>query len=350
LKTSTIYDVAKIAAVSIKTASRVINSQDGVSEKTRLAVWDAVNELGYRPDEKARHLARERSDRRGLWTGCIGCVMFPQFGRKCDYFYNELLEELDKILLANKLHRYFTYTLTDLSSPDLALRMLNPSSISGVLAFGLGEDYRNDLFAIRDKVANLVLVSDCMADNSLSCVCPDLFQAGVQATRYLLEMGHTRIACITGDNNMRDYHQQRLNGYKSALAAADLPFVAELVVEGGYSFAGACLAAKKILQMSPRPTAIYAVSDAMALGVYRAAYEAGLRIPEDISVAGCDDLGFSGELSPALTTVGFDRKLMLERAVMLIRQEAEEEGESLPVKVLIPGSMKTRDSCANIAG
>ena len=164
--------------------------------------------------------------------------------------------------------------------------------------------------------------------------------------QHLLSLGHTRIACITGFLDAVSYNRLALDGYKAALTEAGVSFRLELVREGWYSVAGAFAATDALLNdTKPRPTAIFCASDPMALGVYNAIHKNGLRIPDDISVAACDDIRLGRELFPALTTAGGDKVELAKAALRLLREEVDGE-RAAPVTVTLPMQLVERESCA----
>lgn len=341
----TIRDVAKRAGVSIKTVSRVVNNHPHVSEETKKRIWKAIDELGYTPREEGRKLALLKKGKKGL-TGNIGCVLFPSYNKYSEPFFAELLEEIDRVLIEFNMHCYFTYTLKELENPSLFLKMINPFSIDGCIFIG-GEHYRDKVLEIKKRVKNVVILSDYIEDASISCVYPDGFKAGYLATKYLISLGHKRIACITGHFNWPGYSQLRYLGYKKALEEEGIEFDESIVKEGKYTIDDAIEATYSILNSAKLPTAIFVISDPMAVGVYKALQKEGLKIPEDISVISCDNIKLSQYLYPSLTTVGVNKYEMVKTAIQILLEEIREERQP-GIRIVFPVELIERKSCKNI--
>jgi len=344
MKRVTLKDVAKRSGVSIQTVSRVINNLPYVSEGTKKKVFQAIEELNYRPSVEGRKLASLKNSPKAR-TNNIGCVLFPTYNKYSEPFFSEILEKIDCCLMEFNLHHYFTYTLHDIQDQSLYYRMINPEMVDGILLIGTGDKYYQEVKKIRKNIDNLVILVDYISDGSISSVYPDGLDAGYQATKYLLNCGHKRIACITGYLEWSGYAKLRFMGYLKALKEFGIKFDENLVGEGKYSIEEAVKATELILK--ERPTAIFAVSDPMAIGVYKTIQKNGLKIPDDISVIGCDGIRLGEHLWPPLTTIGINKKEMVKEAIKVLIEEIEGKRKT-PIRVVFPVYLIERKSCRKI--
>ena len=339
---TTIKDVAAKAGVSTKTVSRVINGLPYVSDKARSRVWEAANSLNYIPDEAGKQLASMKY-KSNVCTGNIGCILFPTYEKYTEPDSAEILEELDKVFLKRNLHQYFCYTLTELQDPILFARMINPNKVDGCILIGLCDDHIDSIARIREKVPSVVLVG-LVKDKNITCVYTDGVEGGYLAAKHLLKLGHRRIGCITGYSGHSNT-ELRFLGYKKALDEAG---ITPMVREGHFNIDGAAEATDSLLDDANPPTAIFSVSDPMAIGVYKAIQRRGLQIPGDISVAGFDDISLAKHIFPPLTTVSINKHEMVEVAVQTLMDQIDgKRGSSMritfPVKLIVRGSTSKLD-------
>ncbi len=336
-------DVARKAGVSTQTVSRVINKRPYVSEQVAQKVWQSIEALKYSPQESARCLVGLRN-RTGLRTGNIGFILYPTYNKYSHPVPSELMEELDKILHENNMHCCFHLTLKELEDERLFRKMINPSLIDGCIAVGLTNQNKEQINRIRQYVKPMVLLG-VIDEDYVTCIWPDGLQSGYLATRHCLQHGHRQIACITG---YKEYSSSnaRFMGYCQALSEAGIPFNPELVREGKYVFEATRLAVRELLKSKPAPTAIFTVSDPMAISAYYAIMETGLRIPDDISIVSVDNTKAAIDLFPPLTTVGADRHELVRTAVSALLEEIQ--GKRNPGdKILMPVKVFERNSCAD---
>lgn len=321
------------AGVSVSTVSRVLNNKGDVASETIDRVKSVISELDYASSLAARSLRSRR-------TNVIGMIM-PDVGTP---YCNEVLRGVNKII-ASLDFDLLIYTSGDVKKYNTAnqerhyVTLLNGSIADGVIVVTpVATDFSTN--------APVVAIDP----NNESPECPGIIAAnreGVMAAmHYLLGLGHRRIGFITGRLDLVS-GCQRLQGYKEGLEAARIELDESLIQVGDYTSEVALDCARTLLALKDRPTAIFASNDMSAWGVYQAAEEAGLVIPDDLSVMGFDNLPDSSCFKPALTTVDQFVADMGSIATEMITKLVK--GETLEQNLLvIPTHLIIRDSCASI--
>jgi LacI family transcriptional regulator len=282
----TVYDVAKLAGVGIGTVSRVLNNSTRVSPETQEKVLSAIRELGFRRSKAARQLSM------GIQHRNIGAIMpfitHPSF-----------VERLRGMQLALNDHdNEFNLVLYSVSEPDRhyeqLLAIVEQGAVDGLLITTLNvSDEQRDLLS----QAGIPFVTLSDADTQeLNCISPDNVHGGYLASQHLLEFGHRRIAYV-GDEFSSSYgfptSELRYKGYLSALKDYGIPYRPDYVRLGQHGEETAHKLTEQLLALPEPPTAIFAMSDIQAIGCILAIREAGLRVPEDVSVIGFDDVQLS---------------------------------------------------------
>jgi LacI family transcriptional regulator len=303
---ATIRDVAAAAGVSIATVSRILNGRPDVAPATREAVLRAVDELGFTSNRNARSLSGGRTS---LIAVTVPIVEAEYFSRILGGTADALFEHDLQIVLVPTMH------LRDRATTSLA-RLTNGTTDGAVLV--TPEESNDELTALVHADYPFVVVDPIEPlDEGVPAVSAANALGGRAATEHLLALGHRRIGVITG---VPDWlaSVERLNGYRSALAAAgELPDPA-LVVESDWAVEGGEEAAAGLLDRHRPPTAIFAFNDNMAVGVLRAARARRLRVPEDLAVVGFDDSEQATSVTPPLTTVRQPLAEMGRMAVSLL--------------------------------
>ncbi|NUM43789.1 MAG: LacI family DNA-binding transcriptional regulator [Anaerolineales bacterium] len=332
-KSVTIYDVAQAAGVSVSTVSRVLNGKADVSEDTLQQVQKVIKELGFVSSLAARGMRSHR-------TNVLGLIM-PDV----ESLYSFAVLRGVNQAIAQLHYDLIVYTSGDSFHNDSAekeayfVSLLNGNVVDGAIVVA-------PVAANFTTTAPLVIIDP----NNLSPECPAVIatnQVGaMQAMQYLTDLGHRRIGFITGRLDLVSANR-RLQGYKDGLAAAGIPLDEQLIQIGDYSISSAVAPTRNLLALPDPPTAIFASNDMSAIGVYRAAEEAGLRIPEDLSVIGFDNLHDSVYLNPALTTIDQFISEMGSIAVDMVVQLIK--GEALPKHIhKMPTQLVIRKSCRPI--
>ncbi len=317
---ATIKHVSEYAGVSQATVSRVINGTSPVSHDKKLKVEKAIKELGYRPNSIAQALASSR-------TGSVGIVV-PELGGP---FYSGILHCLEDNLRRFGYHAVVTAGSNNEKEQREAVEFLLGRKVDALIlhAQHLSDDY---LITLEEQGVPVVLLNRFIPEMSRSCIDIDNEFGGKLATQYLLKMGHTEIACITGPLDKSDA-RGRLQGYRKALEEAGLEYNEVLVSEAGFTEETGVSAMKKLLKRDCRFSAIFASNDHMAFGAFEVLREAGFSIPDDVSLVGFDDNIFARYLTPSLTTINFPIEKMSIEAVQLTLQKLKKKNQDVNFKL-----------------
>jgi len=344
-----LIDVAKYAQVSINTVSRVINNAQYVAKDKRERVLKAIAELNYVPNESARrlksyHLKKTVSKQ----TFNIGCIVFSKM-KFSDPYYSLILDGIDREVIRQKYHLNFIYTFEQINNdPTILINMINPEKVDGIIFIHPlnTEDNRKIVEKIKMKFKSIVFV-DTLYDENVDCIDVDKFQAGYDAVKYLVGLGHKRIGFI---GETESYDDLRYKGYLMGITDFGLEYDKN-IIEGkniGYGIEEGYTCMKRILDRTQLlPTAIFAASDRTAIGVMRAITEKQLKIPDDISVIGFDNLPESQNITPTLTTFGVKKD---ELGILAVRKLLEriKNPETSPSKTILPVELIIRNSCKTI--
>lgn len=331
-KTPTMKDVARLAGVSVQTVSCVVNGTGSISTRTRQRVLRAIDELNYRPDPIARSMRTRQ-------TRLIGLLVLDI----TNPVHSVIAEAVESAAHANG-YKVILYNVSN--SPERereSLEAVAEGLVDGLVIVNSVDRERTLRFLAEEEILSVLI--DCQSDFSVPTVMVDNVRAGYVATEHLIRLGHRRIAHISGSAPMI-ISQQRLEGYRRALADHGLTYervVYLMKASWDWDFASGYRAMRELLEGDPRPTGVFAASDQMAIGAYRAIVEAGLRIPQDISVVGFDDIEAAAYATPPLTTIRQPFTDMAASAVAtLLRlmdgQRAEETLHILPFELVVRGS------------
>lgn len=311
MKTPTIRDVARKAGVGLGTVSRVINESTMVSEETRRRVEKVIKELNYIPNPTARRLS--------LGKTLTIAVIVPFFTRPS---FIERLRGIEHTLIES-MYDLNIYNVETTNRRDQCIREVpRKERADGVLILSLSPRDEDLPYLANADVPIVLVDANHPSLTMLNRVIVDDIEGGFKATRHLIELGHRRIGYISDffDNPFNfTSSRYRYQGYYRALEQAGVPLRAEYCLQGEHGRYEARQLAIKMLSMRDRPTAIFAASDTQAVGVLEAVRESGLRVPDDISVVGYDDIEIAEHLG--ITTV---RQLLYEsgqRGVELLLEE-----------------------------
>lgn len=314
----TIDDVAKAAGVSIRTVSRVLNDSPKVGDDTRLAVQAIIKDLGYSPSSRARALASGRSY-------LIAVVQDDPNAHVIGVLQRGIVEVCSQ-------HGYeLVVHPVSFDDPDVAQdieRFVHRSRVDGLIVL----PPTSEIAAIPERLSALGVPAVGIASIAVSPYPSMLISqeraASAELARHLLDLGHRRIAMIEGPPHFRSA-QERKTGFLSALTASGLPLEVALR-PGDYGFESGLAAAESLLALERPPTAIFACNDTMAAAVVKTAREAGVSMPDQLSVAGFDDADLASMISPSLTTIRRPLRDMAKTATEQLLTMIHERTSTMP--------------------
>ncbi|MDH5618503.1 MAG: LacI family DNA-binding transcriptional regulator [Gammaproteobacteria bacterium] len=336
----TIDDVATLAGVSIKTVSRVVNREPNVRESTRDKVDKAIASLGYSPNPSARNLASHHArlivlvydDPSAYEAPSSGYIINMQEGalKACRKSGFELL-----IHPCNYRNKDVGKELTEL------IGQVRPAGIIVAAPLSNMPKIVRAISATKTPCVRLSIGSANVKEYTVATNDRDI---SAEMTRYLVSLGHRRIAFIRG-NKQHKAVGNRFDGYRDGLQESGIAYLEKLVVDGDNSIGSGERCAEQLLKLNPRPTAIFAANDDMAAGVLRVATRLGIEVPRELSIAGCDDISLAQQLYPALTTIRQPLSAMAETASLALI-DGSRGRPSAPMLETIPGSIQVRESTA----
>lgn len=316
----TINDIARLANVSKKTVSRVINDSPLVREETRERVKAIIKKHGYTPDPQARALAFRRS----FLVGMIYDNPSPQYIVNMQRGILDALDDTSFQLVLRPCDR---------ADPNIHQIIHNfavqQRPFGVILTPSVSED-EEIADMLRELDCNYVRIASVDLDQPARMVRTHDSDGAAQAARHIASLGHRRIAHIHGPRTFRSAHE-RLAGFRQGLSEFDVGLDPKLTVEGAYTFASGLESAEKLFHARNRPTAVFTGNDEMAVGAYQAACQAGLRVPEDVSIVGFDDTPMASRVWPPMTTVRLPIREMGRAAAGLLIEQAVGESPDEPI-------------------
>lgn len=312
-----IQDVAKEAGVSVATVSRVLNNSPSVNPDTRERVQAVIEKMHYQPNLLGRNLRRSETK--------MILVLLPNISNS---FYSKIVQGIEDVAHKNSYNIMLCNTNLNIQREKMYLELLNNRLADGVI-FMAPELSRNDL----DEIGKRFPVVQCCEYKrgaSVSHVSIDNKLAATKIVKHLASLGHKRIGMISCYNKFVST-SEREEGYKKALQESGIEIDTELIKYGDYTFKSGLVVMKNFLNMKEKPTAIFAISDMMAIGAIKQIRANGMKIPEDIAVAGFDNINFASMYDPALTTVSQHQYdlgcTVMELLLKQIRGEVKEPQE-----------------------
>lgn len=324
---ATIKDVAKLAGVSVATVSRALNGASNVLPDTRSRIEAAARELRFTPSGAARSLITRRND-------TIGALLPDLHGE----YFSELIRGIDQAARARGLHLLLSSSHDNADEAAAALRAMN-GRVDGLIVMSPHADAE---FLAHNLPATLpaVLVNTGVELPDHARYVVDNYGGAQAMTRHLAAAGRQRIAFIGGVAGNHEA-QERLRGYR-----AGLPKGASACIEtGDFTEASGWAAGKRLAQLRPRPDAIFAANDMMAIGCLAALREAGLRVPEDLAVAGFDDIPIARYVSPALTTIRVPIAQLGAAALDAVAKAVDQPAGLDHATTVLPVELVLRQSC-----
>jgi len=329
-KLVTIKDVAKEAGVSLSTVSFALSNPERVAAQTRKHVLRIARELGYSRIKKTKQ------------TGNIGLIADDYHNLIFGEFYNWVAFGILEELKNRNINVLIDSTGND---PECFPKMIIKNKVDGVLF--LGKSSRDLIFIAQQKGIPLVLVGHPIPDLELPTVVPDGRSGALQAINHLIELGHQKIAIITGEPKFDPITAERLEGYRFALNKAGLKEDEKYIAEADYGKPETAIeATNKLLNLADPPTAIFCTSDSLAYRSYEAIKAKGLKIPGDVSIVGFDEItapAYAQLPKPELTTIQVDRQQMGKSSVEILFDIIQNPKQTtyrytLPVKLVVKES------------
>jgi LacI family transcriptional regulator len=324
---ATIKDVALAAGVSVATVSRAMNGADNVLPETRRRILQVARDLRFVPSSAARSLITRRTD-------TIGALLPDLHGE----YFSELIRGIDQAARARGLHLLVSSSHGDADEAAAALRAMN-GRVDGLLVMSPHADAG---FLADNLPGSLpaVLINTGVDLPGHPRFEIDNFGGARAMTQHLGAAGRRRIAFIAGPPGNEDA-RERLRGYRAGLRPAQR----EIVVVGDFTEESGWSAGRRIAQMKPRPNAVFAANDMMAIGCMAALGESGLRVPEDIALGGFDDIPIARYVTPALSTIRVPIAALGAAALESLAKVVEKPGTHVPTMTVLPVELVVRRSC-----
>ena len=333
MKRASIKDLARIANVSHSTVSRALSRNPLVNQATAERIRRLADEHGYRPSAAARSLVTSR-------TATVGVVVT----NITDPFAAEVVSGIEEAALEHDYSVFLANSNAEPAREVKVVRSFEERRVDGVIVTSsrVGRVYAG---LLAKAEVPIVLLNNQHPGEFLHSVMIANPEAATEAVQHLLALGHRRIAYV-GDRLGRQSDTERFAGYRVALDYADVPFCPEYVVHGDGKPEGGGAAMRRLLALDEPPTAVFCYNDMTALGAMRAIRDAGLRIPEDVSVVGFDDLFVARYMDPPLTTVRQPMRRMGRMAFETLHSLVSDAGSGQNIKV--PGELIVRQSTAPV--
>jgi LacI family transcriptional regulator len=313
----TIQDIARLAGVSKATVSRVINQKPDVDKETRERIMTIMDEHDFVPNVAASGLAGGRTHLLGVLLPSLTWPLMPQIMFGIGEFVDTTMYEL-VLYSMNQKQDY----------PVVLNRIVSSRMTTALLAIFPGKA-KEHLLRLHEQDFPIVIVDDQDPPSSLPWVGTDHRAGAKAAVRHLIELGHRDIAHISGPRSYK-VSQDRQAGYLEELQEAHIDVPPEFILEGDFKPPSGVVCGRKLLEGPKRPTAVFAGNDEMAYGVMKAAGDLGLRIPDDLSLVGFDDIGSAENMRPPLTTVRQPFNEMGQRSISLLLSLVEASRTRVP--------------------
>lgn len=331
---ATIYEVSKLAGVSLATVSRVINNSGTVRPKTKQKVLAAIAELGYRPNSSAQSLASRKSNSVGV---LIPELYGPFFGTMLSSIESELHKAGKRVIV--------TAGHSDEAKERDSINFLLGSNCDALIlhVYSIPDDLVEEL---SNGPVPIVLLNNHFPQMAEKCIWLDNENGGYIATKTLLEHGHRKLAYISGPSWKIDSFK-RLAGHKRALKEYDLEYIEKLTIEGDYEVASGKQAMHQLLRKGITFTGLVCANDEMAAGAMDVAREQDIKVPDDLSIIGYDNVSLTNYVYPKLTSIGCQISEMGQMAARMVMRDAYGK-ENLQIQRIFKPHLVMRESVKRI--
>ncbi|EOE1543994.1 MULTISPECIES: ribose operon transcriptional repressor RbsR [Providencia] len=321
---ATMKDVARLAGVSTSTVSHVINQNRYVSESITVRVKNAIEELNYAPSALARSLKMNR-------TNTIGMLLTTSNNP----FYAEVVRGVERSCYERGYSLILCNTEGDLQRMNHSLETLLQKRVDGLLIMCTEVQGPSKHVLARYPAVPTVMMDWSPFESDGDIIQDNSFLGGEIATRYLIKAGFTRIACIAGPQD-KSPARARHQGFIQAMTDGGINIYDDYIIFSDFEFAGGFESMNKLLSLPTPPEAIFAGNDAMAVGAYQAIYQKGLKVPDDISIIGYDDIDLSPYMIPPLTTIHQPKDKLGQQAVDQLIYRMDNPEAKASILVLTP--------------
>jgi DNA-binding LacI/PurR family transcriptional regulator len=315
MKRATIRDVAKTAGVSLSTVSRVLHRHPAVNSDIQQRVLLAIDELDYQPNRSAQRLRSKMGSVIGL---IISDIENP--------FFTSIVRGVEDVAYANQMTVVLCNTDEDPAKQERYIGVMQEEGVAGLIIAPAHADSYDALQPLRDLGIPTVLLDRDIGDEKSDAVCVDNVAGAYTATQHLITANRKRIAIVNGDTHIKTF-ADRYQGYRRALIDANIKINKNYIIEVPPKIERSLQATLELLQLKPRPDAIFAGNNLITIGVLKAIKQLKLSIPEEIALVGFDDMPWSSELCPPITSVAQPTyELGQEAARLLIRRLRNNDG------------------------
>ena len=333
---TTLKQVAERAGVSSATVSKVLSNTPYVSAETRTRVLAAVNALGYVPNLAARALAQGRTYNIGVIFPLIYTSLFS------DPQTLSILEGVERVATPQGYNMLISTPQIPVEDSEQVQRLLRSRYFDGVILLENLPDRLMSTF-IAEHGYPYVAIGCNTLENTANTIRIDDYDGAYAVARHLIELGHRHFGIIDVALIAFFSMSERLRGYRAAMVDAGIDDAAVINAPGAYTIASGAAAMNELLRAEPRPTAVLCVTDLMAIGAVNAAHAAGLRVPDDVSVVGFDDIPLAAHVDPPLTTVRQESQTLGETAArklfdLLKKKHSAFDTIVMPTTLIVRGS------------
>ena len=328
---ATIYDIARVVGVTQTTVANALAGRPNVSAATRQRILQCAEEMGYQPNELARSFKRRK-------TMTLALVL-PTIANP---FYPEIAEEVERQAQQHDYQMLLCNTHYDFALGLQYLQRFVNRWVDGAIIMGSSMALP-DILTHSQNGLPIVLCNwqENETPENIPQITVDYWEAGMLAAQHLIDLGHRDIAIIVD----LPQQNQRLAGFRTTLATMAIPLPSQRIGQGDSTLESGYAAARILLEQESPPSAIFAATDWMALGALEAAHDLGMRVPEDLSVIGLDDIVVAAHVTPALTTIVGPKQLLAQGAAQMLLRQLQQTDANVPTQHVHP-TLRLRHSTA----